>query len=74
MPVVVSYTEEAIVEPRSTFNDPSDYRVAAFESNAWAALANQSVDALADTIEGTTTILSAGPYAVVIPTAARASS
>jgi hypothetical protein len=69
-PAVVSFTEEVIASPVSpVFNDPSDYRVAAYEGSAWAPLANPSVDALADTIESTTTTLSTGAYSVVVPPA-----
>jgi hypothetical protein len=65
-PVVISYTEEAITG--TSFNDPSDYRVAQYESNAWTSLANPTLDLLADTVEGTTTVLDGNPYSVFVPT------
>ena len=65
IPVVISYTQLAI--SFTADNDPSDYRVASYDSNAWAPLANPTVDSIAGTIEGTATVTSANPYAVVVP-------
>ncbi|MGO9710487.1 MAG: hypothetical protein ACLQBL_16590 [Polyangiaceae bacterium] len=67
-PVVLSFTEEAI--SGTSFNDPSDYRVSGFASstNAWTELANPTFDDLAGTVEGTTMVLSADAYSVVVPT------
>jgi hypothetical protein len=64
-PVVLSYTQQAI--SFTPYNDPSDYRIASFDSNAWAPLANPTVDPIAGTIDSTTTVTSANAYSVVIP-------
>jgi hypothetical protein len=64
-PVVLSFTQQAI--SFTPYNDPSDYRIASFDSNAWAPLANPTVDLIAGTIDATTTVTSANAYSVVIP-------
>jgi hypothetical protein len=66
-PVVISFSEEDTIAPNA-YNDPTDFRVATYASNAWVPLANPSYDALAGTLEATTTRLTSAPYSVVVPT------
>jgi hypothetical protein len=71
-PVVLSFSQQVIValapaDGGAIFHDPSDYRVAALVSNAWAPLANPSFDPLAMKIAGTATVVTGSAYSVIIP-------
>jgi hypothetical protein len=72
-PVVLSFSDQAIAVPAledggaALFHDITDYRVSAFASSTWTELANPSFDAIAGTVEGTTTTVSASAYSVIVP-------
>jgi hypothetical protein len=73
-PLIISYTQQALLTTNNPIADWSDYRVAYYTPSpdaglpaTWSVLPNQSVDSVAQTIEATTMNLSSTVYGVFIP-------